>query len=138
MDIEINGHGYRVGKLDAVKQLHVARRVLPFMLQMGLSAATLKEILAGGAGREQMVAVIQPAIEALSTMTDDEVNYVLDASLRVVSRRTDDGTGYAPVWVVQSTQGAMGALAFFDITLPTMLQLVQAVLKENLSGFFAA
>lgn len=129
MEIEVNGASYRVGKLDAVRQLHVARRVLPFMLQMGLSASMLKQILQGGAGQEEMLKVIEPAIEALSKMSDDEVNYVIDATLRVVSRRED--AGFAAVWV-------QGALAYHDITLPVLLQLVQAVLKENLSGFFAA
>lgn len=120
-DIEINGNLYRIGHMDARKQFHVSRRLAPLLAGLGSALADKKSDLA---------ATFQPIAEALSKMSNEDMDYVLDNCLAVVSRQ--QGNQFAPVM----SRG--GGMMFEDIDLPTMMQLAIAVIRENLGGFFSA
>ncbi|MBN3848623.1 hypothetical protein G3N58_17600 [Paraburkholderia sp. Ac-20342] len=119
--VEIGGHKYRIGRIDARKQFHVARRLAPLLA--GMSGALGAD---RGAG---FGAFIGPLTEALSGMSDDDVDYVLDVCLGVCQRLQPNGQG-APV-IARS-----GGLMFEDIDMGQMIQLAVKVIQENLSGFF--
>lgn len=125
-EIEINGISYKIGKLSAVAQFHVLRRIAPMLASVGLTLTQLKE----ARGDDTFMRLLQPASEILAKMTDTDAEYVLSMCLGACARRS--GEGWAQVWV----KG--GGLAFADMDMTSMLQLVIAAIKENMSGFFAA
>lgn len=117
--VEVGGQKYRIGRIDARKQFHVARRLAPLLA--GMSGLTDKN--AGFA------ALIAPLTDALSGMSDEDVDYVLDVCLGVCQRIQSNGQG-APV----TARG--GSLMFEDIDMGQMIQLAVKVIQENLGGFF--
>jgi hypothetical protein len=86
-EVEVGGHRYRIGHLDAKKQFHVARRIAPILAGMGKGATTKSE---------NPMEQIAPIAEALSKMSEEDVDYVLDTCLAVCLRAQASGE-YAPV-----------------------------------------
>lgn len=124
MEITLKGQNYRSGRLSAMQQFHVARRVAPALT--GLVAAL------GGASpsQEDFAKSLAPLADAVAQMPDADAEYVLGTCLAIVSRQTEPNT-WAPVW-----RG--GQLAFDDIDLGTMLQLAAKVIQDNLGNIFGA
>jgi hypothetical protein len=118
--VEVGGQKYRIGRIDARKQFHVARRLAPLLA--GMSGVPDKS--AGFA------AFLGPLTDALSGMSDEDVDYVLDICLGVCQRLQPNGHP-APVMV-------RGGLMFEDIDMGQMIQLAVKVIQENLGGFFPA
>lgn len=119
--IEVGGQQYRIGRLDAKKQFHVARRLAPLLA--GLGGALQGE----SKGFTQLVT---PIAEALSKMSDEDTDYVIDTCLAVVQRQSNNQ--WASVMVRN------GGLMFQDIDMAQMLQLTVAVVQGNLGNFFPA
>jgi hypothetical protein len=115
--VEIGGQKYRIGRIDARKQFHVARRLAPLLA--GMSGLTK------GGGFD---ALVGPLTAAISGMSDEDVDYVLDACLGVCQRIQPNGQG-APV-IARS-----GGMMFEDIDMGQMVQLAVKVIQENLGGF---
>jgi hypothetical protein len=142
-EVEIDGSKYRIGKLDAKKQFHLARRLLPLLGQVGKSA---KELPASDINPDSNQTVEEkdksvgdvlnivagPIAEAIAKIPDDEADYIIDTCLAVVYR--EQGNGWPPV----VSKG--GRIMFEDIAgnMTVMLRLAFAVLQENLGGFFSS
>lgn len=130
-EVTINNQVYRIGRLDAFKQLHVTRRVLPILGPLGLfsmvkeGAADIFDILAG------------PFIHEMSEMKDENLNYVIDTCLAVCERKQMNGglEVWGPV-VAKGTTASGNGLMFNDLQGSNLLQLTWEVLQENLSDFF--
>lgn len=116
--VEVGGQKYRIGRIDARKQFHVARRLAPLLA--GMSSVPDKS--AGFA------AFLGPLTDALSGMSDEDVDYVLDICLDACQRIQANGHP-APVMV-------RGGLMFEDIDMAQMIQLAVKVIQQNLGGFF--
>lgn len=133
--MEISGHQYQFGKLSAMKQWNVLRRVAPAMVGV-LGMANLKAAAAADGGENQfdvkdLIDKIEPFLDAMSKLSDEDNAYVIDACLSVVTRGQEGDRGWAPV-------GSSSALMFQDIDLLVMMRLVFEAGRENLLGFFAA
>lgn len=120
--MELKGFVYTIGKLDAFKKLHVARKLAPL-----LGAVTGMQKSGIAASFEQFAG---PIAQALAAMPDQEVEQVIGTCLAVVRRKLPRDAGWVPIWNTQAQ-----APQFEDIDLPEMLQLVFAVVQENLGGF---
>lgn len=120
IEFEINGVQYRSDRMAAKKQFHVARRLAPLLA--GLGGSALRGEKAGFAE------FIGPIAEALSKMSDEDTDYVIDECLRTVQRLQGER------W--QSVTSRGGDLMFDDIDLPVMLRLTVAVIQQSLGGFF--
>lgn len=132
-EIEIEGHVYRIGKLDAFKQFHLVRRLTPVFFALGNSGATVEKTAAGGiAGLSDLAAIgaLAPVADVIAKLSDEESEYVVNLCLLVCQRKVSEGK-WAPVKV----RGA-AKLQMDDITLTAMMQLVFAVIEENLGNFF--
>lgn len=116
--VEVGGQKYRIGRIDARKQFHVARRLAPLLAGMS----------AGGQG-EGFAAFIGPLTDALSGMSDEDVDYVLDVCLGVCQRIQSNGQGALVI-----ARG--GSLMFEDMDMGQMIQLAVKVIQQNLGGFF--
>jgi len=126
-EIEAGGHTYRVGKLDAMRQFHVTRRLLPILTTLGLTADKLKGVAADVAKDDALLLVAGPVADIIAKMPNEDVDYVIQTCLSVVRRK--DGERWAPVLAGVHFQ-------YQDITMPTMVKLTIEVVRENMGGFF--
>ena len=85
-EIEINGVMYRIGRLDAFTQFHIARRLAPIQLAMGISASELAQ-KATADESTIAAAIMGPIADIMSKMPQDDVDYILKSSLAIVSRK---------------------------------------------------
>lgn len=120
MELELDGHTYRVGKLDARAQFHIVRRLAPVL-------GELAPALQGGKGG---LDALPPIATAVAKLSDADADYCIFGLLKVVSRRQPNGLGWGPV----STENL---LMYDDIGMTQMLKLAWEALTFNMSGFFA-
>lgn len=123
-DIEVLGQTYRIGKMNALTQLHIGRRLLPALVAVGIRA----EDIAKSQSSAGLADLMEPAVKLMGSMTDEDVNYVLFKSLACVTRQV--GERFANI-----INGER--MMYDDIDMPAMVRLTGAVLQENLGGFFA-
>lgn len=125
-ELTVAGAEYRVGRLSALEQFHVTRRLGPMLVVAGISV----EMLSAGmqVALDDMVAMAGPVMEVLSRMSDADTDYVILSCLRTASRRQGDA------WArVIAPDGR--TFMFADMDMPTMIRLVVEVLKLNLGNF---
>lgn len=134
MQITVNNNVYTIGKLDALKQFHLMRRLAPVLATVGLDIAKLKNLDSGlgGAGDAEtnFLELLAPVVEVVGKMTDEDSNYIIFTCLSAVARQSPTG-GFSPVTTAQNQ------LMFQDIDMLTMLRLSAEVVRENLRGFFS-
>lgn len=116
MEITIKEQNYRIAKLSVFDQLKVARKLLPVL------AGVVSEFRSGGA----MDDVLPKIADAISGLSDEDCNAIIYPCLAVVSRQ--HMKSWTPVF-------AGGTLAFDDIDLMIMLQLVARVVADSLGNF---
>ncbi|MDH0030316.1 MULTISPECIES: phage tail assembly chaperone [unclassified Acinetobacter] len=135
--IEIGDYKYQIGKLSALDQLHVSRRIAPVIPTIAPLLVSIVD--AGLTDLDEMEAIdidvlktlapsFQPFAEALAEMTDEHTEYVLSKCMSVVRRKTDNG--FAAVWRGKSP-------AFDDMEMSEIIPLVIAVLRSSLGNFMA-
>lgn len=117
LEVQAGGKTYRVGKLDALLQFHVMRRLAPVLPK-----------LAAMQGND-LAAALEPIAQGVAGMTDADSEYIIKTCLSVAERKQPGG-GWAALTV-------NGAMMFEDLDMAAMLTLVWHVLQHNLSGFFA-
>lgn len=117
---------YQIGRLSALSQFHVTRRVAPILANMGVSVIDSLRV-SGKLSDDDMVAVMGTAADVVSKMSDADVEYVIFTCLSVVRKKQEN------VWaaVVNGKQ-----FMFQTMDMQLMMRLTVAVLKENLSSFF--
>lgn len=132
IEFEVSSKTYRAEKMNAFKQLHVARKLAPVLsglapLFMSVSSApddaNMAEVIAGHGE-----SVLGPLAAAVSSMPDADAESIVMTCLDVVVRQ-DSGT-----WARVTAPG--GGLMFQDIDLSEMLQITAKVIQDSLSGFF--
>lgn len=122
-EFEVDGQTYRSGKMNARTQFHVLRRVAPAVAQ--LTAFSTGQ---GGA------AALPALVDAISKLSDEATDYVLDQCLAVVERKQGDA-GWHKV-LPAGLSIAQGRLQFADIDMMAMLQIVSYVLRDNYQALF--
>jgi hypothetical protein len=134
----INDIRYMTGRMNAFDQLHVARRIAPVLTGLGSVMASL---MGGGnqingtvpGGGEDVSNVsfytsLGPLSEAVSKMSDQDVNYVIRKCLSAV--RKYNGERWVPVL---STSGEL--MFENEMDMSVLLQLTMEVLSENIGPF---
>lgn len=121
MELELDGHTYRVGKLDARAQFHIVRRLAPVL-------GELAPALQGGKGG---LDALPPIATAVAKLSDADADYCIFGLLKVVNRKQPNGLGWGPV-------ATENLLMYDDIGMTQMLKLAWEALTFNMSGFFAA
>ncbi|HDR9290382.1 TPA: hypothetical protein QDB46_005581 [Burkholderia multivorans] len=141
-EIELNGTRYAIGKLSAMQQFHVSRRIapiippmIPVLLQFYEEMDKTEKVSAdekqGVLALVTSVApVLQPFADALAGLKDEDAEYVFGTCLSVVERW--QGAGWAKVWNF-THKTAM----FDDIGIDVMLPLVVRVVVANLGSFIS-
>ena len=121
MELKIGEQMYRSGRLSAFQQLHIARRMAPFL---GRLAA-----MDGRDAGKDSAAIVADIAGAVATLNDEDVEYILNVCLEVTERRQPGGS-WAPL-------RRKGATMFGDVSLPAMLSIASEVIRENLADFFS-
>lgn len=134
--IEIGSHSYVCGRLNAMAQLHVSRKlapVLPTLIPLLANADLASQVGAAISGghvssdqANDLARAAKPFAEALAEMPDDSADYVVNTCLSVVKRKSQDG------WhgVVRE-----GHCMYDDMDLGVILPLVVRVITGSLGGF---
>jgi len=133
-ELRINDIDYRTGKLDAFRQFHLFRKLMPLFSGMGETAATQIARAAAAAGAPDEVvqwSSLGPIAQAVSEMSQADSEFIIKTCLAVCTRKNPTGQ-----WVRVTAPN--GELMFEDIDLMGMLQLTFAVIQGNLGGFFPA
>ena len=119
MEVDVDGHTYKIGNIDPRTQFHISRRFTPMF---GKIVPVVK------LGSEAVLPVLAMCV---GEMSDEDADYVLFSALNSVSRKQEKGLGWGPV--------ATGTtLMYSDINMLTMLKLAWEALSFNMSGFFSA
>jgi hypothetical protein len=125
-EVKIAGNDYRVGKLNALAQFHVTRRLGPMLVVAGISVDMLSKGMK--VEMDDMVAMAGPVMQFLAKMSDEDTDYCIFKCLGVVQRL--QGSSWAALVAADGK-----TLMFADLDMPVMIRLVLEVLKHNLGGF---
>jgi hypothetical protein len=120
-EITVGEYTYSIGKLDALKQFHVARRLVPVL-------AAFTRIGEAPTSEGLGVKALLPIAEALSKMSDEETEYIINTCLSVVQRQD---SGKLQRIMLQ------GRFVYEDIKMPDMIKLTSETIMENMGDFFA-
>ena len=133
MEFTIKGTVYRAGKLDAFTQLHIVRRLTPCIGKLAALAGGNVKLKYGEDGKVvdidgDLDVVMTPLADAIIAMSDEDVEYVLNACLEATERKQAGG-----VWAALRVKG----VTMFDgLTLPVLIQIAYYIIRENLADFF--
>ena len=119
-EFKVGEHTYQSGRLSAMQQFHVARRLAPMLQGIGQGLRTVEA---------DPVAMFGPIAEALSSMSDVDAEYIVNLCLDACTRQQTGG------WAKVRSQGG---IMFPDIQMPQMLQICWHVLQDNLGNFIDA
>lgn len=121
-EIEIDGVAYRIGRMNALRQFDVVRRLGPMVPIM---AQQLREGAEKIDGARWIMGV---AVGAAAEVKQADSDFVVQTCLGVVQRKDPVSGAWVPV--------LMGGQVSDDIDLSVILEVLDAVLQENLSRFF--
>ena len=134
--IELGGHVYVCGRLNAMEQFHVSRKlapVLPTLVPLLANAANVASVgaaMTGGAvdpaQAKELAESTRPFAEALAEMSDENANFIVKTCLSVVKRQ-GQGAWFA---VVRNGEGM-----YDDMDIGVILPLVVRVITGSLGGF---
>lgn len=135
--VNVSGHEYRIGRLDAFSQLHVARKIAPLVPQAFASLGVMAGITDPKSALEKVAAnpshyaaSLAPLATTLAAMSDEHVNYVVSVCLAVVYRA--QGERWAAVW-----NNSHNTAMFDDMGLDVVLRLVVEVIRDSLGNFIS-
>lgn len=127
-EITVNDQQYRIGKLTAMQQFHVSRRIAPIIPT--LIPVFVKLTRDGGLSGDLagFGEVLAPFADGISKLEDQASEEIIAMCLAVVSRL--DGQKWSPVWNRQYK-----TCMFDDIDLSVMINLAVQVIKDSLTPF---
>jgi hypothetical protein len=127
IETNIDGKNYRVDKLPAIPQLHVARKIAP-LIPPAIGPFLAINGMKGGIDKNlpNIMSELQPFADALATLPDADAEFVLSTCLGVVRRQ--NGDQWVPIW-------RNGQTMFEDMDLGVMLRLTVRVIIDSLGPF---
>lgn len=126
MEITIKDQQYRIGKLSVFEQLKVSRKLLPVLAGLVSDFRNIQSRLSAKDTEGALESILPKIADAVSSLSDADVDAILFPCLQVVARQ------HGKSWVPVCQQGNM---AFDDIDLFVMLQLVARVVADSLGNF---
>ena len=112
MGFRVGEHEYSAGRLNAFEQLHIGRRLAPYLVSITGEGGSLVAI-----------------VGALENLSQADLDYIITTSLRVISRKSEGV--YAPIY-----NSSAKMLAFNDITGIQLLEIAAIAIKEDIGPFF--
>ena len=135
-ELSIGAVNYRTGDLDVFQAYHMSRKLMPFLVGL-IESLTRAQSSAAGNGSDVSVTAnpafwgsIGPVANAIAEMSQEDSEYILRTCLGTVMRRGEGASNWARLTTSQ------GILMFEDLKLGDALQLMRAVLEDQLGPFF--
>jgi len=128
LEFDISGNHYRSGKLGALQQLHVSRRITPLLPKLLPAASLVSRTPDAIKNIDLLAAAFGPVVDVFSQLPDDDVDFVIGNCLSVVTRR--QGNTWVATWNVASKSPM-----FDDIDMVILLQIAVKVIWDNLGPF---
>lgn len=134
---------YSFGKIDAIQQFHIVRKVAPIVGDL-LAVISNSGVIKSGQKLEGMklddidfdalAKDLGPLLTTLAKLPEEDVNFVLFSLLKSVQRKATSAGGYSPIMTSQNH------FMFEDIKndLQLMMSIVGHAFVHNLSGFISA
>ncbi len=119
-EFAVQDRKYRSGKLSAIEQFHIVRRIAPVIKEIG-------HVFKEKGQKVDPMEIFGPVADALSRMSDQDSEYVLKTCLKVC--QVEQGGRWVPLCT------STGAIMFDDLQLAEMIQIAWSVLQENLANF---
>lgn len=134
-EFKLGTRQFKMSKIDAFKQFHIARRISPILAEMLPAMQEMKNVsklgeLSEEAKLEQIAKFVAPIMMGLSKLSDADSEFVLYGLLASVEVQQSGGN-WAPI-----ARGPMLMIQEFE--LPDLLQIAGRAFMFNLSGFFGA
>lgn len=128
LEFTIGDNAYRLDKMDARRQFHVARRLAGVFKVSSEAFEKIKEADTAkkGDNAAAIIAAINGFFDSLSAQDDATLDYIIDACLDTVSRKAGNG------WAAVRSNGA----TMYDLTLFETGYIVYKVIDYNIAGFF--
>lgn len=148
-EFEVDGKTYRVGKLNAINQFHLVRKIGPIIAKIGpmvvemskppensegeppVDTSDVPTVTSAPSSLLDMAKIIGPVLDALSEMKDEDVNYIVKLCLSVTQRQEAAGQ-----WM-QTWNTRAGQPQYVDINLRALIQIAINVIQENVGDFLA-
>ncbi|CAG9177857.1 phage tail assembly chaperone [Cupriavidus pampae] len=127
-EIQLGGSQYSIGRLSAMQQLHVSRRVAPIVPALIPVFLSMRGSATFGENLEGLADALQPLADGLAGLKDEDAEYVVGTCLSAVQRQQP--TGWARVWALEQKR-----LMFEDMDMGVILPLVVQVIVANLGPF---
>ena len=128
--VELGGVVYEIGKLDAMKQFHLARRIAPIMTALAGAAGNIGDFGKAKEGGQLFTSLLGPVFEEISKKSDEEIDHIIFPCLAAV-RRQIAGGGWAQVKVAGANK-----LMYEDMDATVIMRLTMEVIEANLASFF--
>jgi len=128
-EIKLGENLYSIGRLSAMQQLHVSRRIAPIVpalipVFLRIRGKPIGEDLEG------LAEALQPLAEGLAALKDEDAEYVIGTCMSAVQRQ--QSTGWARTWVIEQKR-----FMFEDMDMGVILPLVVQVITANLGPFIS-
>lgn len=120
LEFSIGEHVYRAGRLDAMSQVHIVRRLAPIL-------TTLKSVAESGMDEEGL----QKAADALGEISDEKLDYITAKCLAKVQRKRPGDTGWTAVWNSSARRPQFEDIGGFEI-----LFITSKVVMAEIGPFF--
>jgi len=137
VELSLGGAEYSIGKMSAMKQLHVSRRVaplipklIPIFMRMRDSKVSLGEDLGA------LSDILQPLAESLAEMDDADAEYVISACMAVVQRKTQ--YGWTSAWNEQTRSPMFENDMGLDVLLPLTVRCIVTNLGPFIQGLLTS
>lgn len=129
---EVSGHTYRARKPDARVQLHISRKLMPFL-------PSFKEVLEvlDDEGRVDVkdLGKLKPFADAIAQMPKEDVDYIIDECMKVTDRANLSEGGEIQSWTPLWNRQARAA-QFQDLNMIDLIHVVRNVIGNALEDFF--
>lgn len=134
-DFEIGERKFKLNKIDAFKQFHIARRIAPILADLLPAMKDIQKVqkldnLSESERLDEFAKIAGPLMIGISKLSDEDSNRVLYGLLSSVEVQQPTGN-----WARVATDQMV---MMQDLELPILLQIAGRAFAFNLSGFFGA
>lgn len=134
VEFEIEGFTYRIGTLSAFQQFHLQRKIaplipplIPVFMQISKEKGLSEDIT-------RLPELVQPFADALAAMTDESAEAVLNTCLSALTRKTNVGDRFVPIWLKDRKVFIPEDLQNGYQTIPLVIRVIREVLGPFIRG----
>lgn len=131
-DFSIGQRQFKLGKINALKQFHIVRRIAPILAELAPNLKGMAKLSTTNS-EDQMEAAAQflaPIMVGISKLSDKDSELVLFGLLESIEMKQDEHGNWAKI-------ARDGQLLFENIDLGVLMQAAGRAFMYNLSSFFA-